>query len=77
MPTTYEEVRDRLSRKPFPTEPEAAKVNAVMRELGYARHEGKGSHVHYRKPGAPTRTFLRNPPPAGRQGRGGSATEGR
>ena len=57
MPTTYEEVRDRLSRKPLPTELEATKVDAVMRELGYARHEGKGSHVLYRKPGAPTRTF--------------------
>ncbi len=54
MPTTYEEVRERLNRKPLPTELEFSKVDAVMLELGYTRREGKGSHVHYHKPGVPT-----------------------
>lgn len=51
MPTTYEELRELLSRKPLPTSLPISKMTRVMEDMGY-HLEVNGSHHVFRKPGA-------------------------
>lgn len=51
MPTTYEELRERLSQRPLPTSLPIRKVIRVMRDMGYDL-EIRGSHHIFRKTGA-------------------------
>jgi predicted RNA binding protein YcfA (HicA-like mRNA interferase family) len=55
VPTTYEELRDRLSEPPLPKSLPIAKVKEVMKEMGYTL-KVEGSHHHWRKPGSPRLT---------------------
>lgn len=53
MPNAYEELRERLSRTPLPTELPFSKVDRAYREMGYIRSQPRkgSSHYQYRKPG--------------------------
>lgn len=50
MPSTYDELRELLSRQPLPTSLPIAKVIRVMEDMGYELRV-KGSHHVFRKPG--------------------------
>lgn len=56
MPTAYEELQERLARRPLPTSLPISKVISAMEERGY-RVSIKGSHHTFRKPGAKVETF--------------------
>src|SRR6476661_9337937 len=56
MPTAYEELRERLARRPLPTSLPIDKVIRAMEEQGYTVTL-KGSHHTFRKPGAKVETF--------------------
>lgn len=51
MPTTYEELRERLSRQPLPTSLPIRDVIVAMEAMGYTLTV-RGSHYQFRKPGA-------------------------
>lgn len=56
MPTAYEELRERLARRPLPTSLPIEKVIKAMEDRGYTL-TAKGSHHTFRKSGAKVETF--------------------